>query len=84
MERAKLIVMVTLALVSIVIVLQNTEEVETTILFWSVTMPRALLLFGTSLVGFALGVLVSFFSGGRRPGVGNGGPKARPKDLSRT
>lgn len=80
MERAKLILMVALALVSIVIVLQNTEEVETTILFWSITMPRALLLFGTSLIGFALGVLVSFFSGGKGTRAENSRPKSQTKN----
>ena len=60
MQRIKLIVIVALILVGVVIVLQNTEQVETRILFVTITMPRAVLLFGTTLIGFALGVLVSF------------------------
>lgn len=61
MERAKLIGLVLLALLGMVIVLQNTEPVETKILFWSITMPRAVLLFGTTMIGFALGTLTTFF-----------------------
>ena len=61
MERAKLIGLVVLALLGMVIVLQNTEPVETRILFWSITMPRAVLLFGTTMIGFALGTLATLF-----------------------
>ena len=42
------------ALLVLVVVLQNTEAVETKLLFMSVTMPRAAFLFVTLLVGFAL------------------------------
>ena len=61
MERFKLIATAILALLGVIIILQNTEPVETKILFLSITMPRAILLMGTTLIGFALGVLVSFF-----------------------
>lgn len=49
------------ALLVIIVVLQNTEQVETKLLFISVSMPRAALLFGTLVIGFALGAL----TGGR-------------------
>jgi len=61
MERFKLIATAILALLGVIIILQNTEPVETKLLFFSITMPRAILLMGTTLIGFALGVLVSFF-----------------------
>ncbi|KPJ97696.1 MAG: hypothetical protein AMJ60_10535 [Desulfobacterales bacterium SG8_35] len=61
MERFKLIATAILALLGVIIILQNTEPVETKLLFLSITMPRAILLMGTTLIGFALGVLVSFF-----------------------
>lgn len=61
MERFKMISTAILALLGVIIILQNTEPVETKILFLSITMPRAILLIGTTLIGFALGVLVSFF-----------------------
>ena len=61
MERIKLVAIAVLALLGVIIILQNTEQVETKLLFWSITMPRAILLMGTTLIGFALGVLVSLF-----------------------
>jgi putative membrane protein len=65
MERTKAITLVILALFGMIIVLQNTETVETRLLFWSISMPRAVLLLGTSLIGFATGIIVSFFWAGR-------------------
>lgn len=59
MQKAKLISAAILGVLVLIVVLQNTEAVETQLLFTTVTMPRAALLFGTLLVGFALGVLVS-------------------------
>lgn len=61
MQRFKLITAAILALLGVIIILQNTEPVETKLLFFSITMPRAILLMGTTLIGFALGVLVSLF-----------------------
>lgn len=61
MQRLKLIAIAILTLLGVIIILQNTEPVETKLLFGSITMPRAILLMGTTLIGFALGVLVSFF-----------------------
>lgn len=60
MQHAKLIITLALSLLILIVVLQNTEPVVTKILFISITMPRAVLLFGTTMIGFALGVLVSF------------------------
>jgi len=50
-----------LTILGVIIILQNTDQVETKILFMSISMPRAILLMGTTLIGFALGILVSFF-----------------------
>ncbi|MBU0728459.1 MAG: LapA family protein [Proteobacteria bacterium] len=60
MQQVKLILILVLVSLGLIIVLQNTQPVETKILFASITMPRAVLLFGTTILGFALGVLVSF------------------------
>lgn len=57
--KVKMIVAATLALLVLIVVLQNTESVETKLLFTTITMPRAALLFGTLLIGFALGVLAA-------------------------
>ena len=61
MNRIKMISMAILTVLGVIIILQNTEQVETRILFLSISMPRAILLMGTTLIGFALGILVSFF-----------------------
>ena len=61
MERFKLVSIAVLVGLGIIIILQNTQPVETKILFMTITMPRAILLMVTTLIGFALGVLVSFF-----------------------
>lgn len=47
------------AILLLVIVLQNTEAVETKILFITVTVPRAALLFGTTVVGYVLGIFTA-------------------------
>ena len=57
MDKVKIVLVAVVALLVLIVVLQNTESVETTLLFVKVTMPRAALLFGTLLVGFALGAL---------------------------
>ena len=57
--KVKLIVFLVLVVLAIVVVLQNTEAVETRLLFATITMPRALLLFTTTIIGFAAGVLVA-------------------------
>ena len=61
MNRFKMISIAILTIVGVIIILQNTKQVETKLLFLSITMPRAILLMGTTLIGFALGILVSFF-----------------------
>lgn len=59
MKKLRLIAASVLAVLMVVVVLQNTEAVETHVLFATVTMPRAVLLLTTALVGFALGILTS-------------------------
>jgi len=59
MSRAKIIVMAALVVLVIVIVLQNTQAVETKLLFVTISMPRAVLLLVTLLAGFALGLVAS-------------------------
>ena len=71
MAYFKLIASLILAGLGIVIVLQNTESVETKLLFITVTMPRAVLLFTTTMVGFALGVLVALILSGKRKQAGS-------------
>jgi uncharacterized integral membrane protein len=58
-KRPRVILGVVVAVLAIIVVLQNTEDVSTRILFFSVAMPRAVLLFVTLLVGFILGMVVA-------------------------
>ena len=59
MSRWKLIAIVIIAVAAIIVVAQNTQVVETRLLFMTVTMPRAILLLITLLVGFVLGMLAA-------------------------
>jgi len=54
----KNIVLAVLASLALIVVLQNTETVETRILWMSFRMPRALLLLVAVLVGVIVGLLV--------------------------
>ena len=49
-----------LLLCAVIIAFQNRESVETTLLFATVEMPRAALLFVTLAIGFAGGVLTTW------------------------
>ena len=57
MSRIKLVIASMLVLMVAVVVLQNTEPVDTSILFFTFTLPRAFLLFATFVVGFVTGAL---------------------------
>lgn len=59
MSKLKLSILLVLAVLAIVLVLQNTQAVETKLLFVTVIMPLAALLGLTILIGFAGGVLVA-------------------------
>jgi uncharacterized integral membrane protein len=59
MQKVKMILGAVLAVLVIIVVLQNTEEVETDLLFFTIKMPRAALLAGTAVIGFALGVITA-------------------------
>jgi len=59
MSKARVLIAAAVGLLVVIVVLQNTEAVETRVLFTSITMPRAALLFGTLVIGFALGVLTA-------------------------
>ena len=58
-RKTKLIIAGVLSVLMIVVILQNTEAVETKLLFVSISMPRALLLLITLLIGFVCGILLA-------------------------
>jgi uncharacterized integral membrane protein len=59
MKKIKLIAIIVISVLAFIIFLQNTESVETKILFMKVAMPRAILLISTFLVGFVAGTITT-------------------------
>lgn len=59
LNKLKVVFIAAITLLVLVVVLQNTQAVETHLLFLTLTMPNAALLFGTLIIGFALGVLTA-------------------------
>ena len=55
----KLAAIALIAMVAVIVVFQNTQAVETKLLFLTITLPNAALLFGTLISGFAIGVLTA-------------------------
>jgi uncharacterized integral membrane protein len=66
MARAKLTAAFVLVIVGLIVVLQNTQPVETKFLFMAVTMPIAALLAITLLIGIAVGMLVALGLSGKK------------------
>lgn len=59
----KLILIVILASLTVAFLIQNVAPVEVSLLFWNISMSRALLIFFTLAIGFLLGWFVqSYFS----------------------
>ena len=63
MKKAKTIVIIVVAILLIIVFLQNTQSVEPKILFMTLIMPRVLLLAITLLVGFVIGLVVASHMG---------------------
>jgi uncharacterized integral membrane protein len=59
MNKIKVVALALIALLGLIVILQNTQAVETHLLFLTLTMPNAALLFGTLIIGFAIGVLTA-------------------------
>jgi uncharacterized integral membrane protein len=59
MNKVKVVAIVVIALVAVVVALQNTQAVDTRLLFLTLTMPNAALLFGALVIGFVIGVLTA-------------------------
>lgn len=59
MKKARTIIAAILTILVIIVILQNMQMVKTEFLFATVTMPRAVLLIITLLIGFGAGVVTS-------------------------
>ncbi len=57
MDKIKIGTAAVVAIVLVIVILQNTQQVETKLLFVTITMPSAVLLFTMLAVGFVLGIL---------------------------
>ncbi|MDD4071906.1 MAG: LapA family protein [Desulfobacterales bacterium] len=60
LTKIKLTGGIVFTLLTIIIVLQNTAAIETRLLFFTVTMPRAVLLLLTFASGVIVGLLIAF------------------------
>jgi uncharacterized integral membrane protein len=69
MRNLKLIVASVLAILVAILVVQNTEPVETHLLFATVAMPRAVLIFISAAAGFTLGVLLTMSLKSKRKNI---------------
>lgn len=69
MNKFKVVAISIIALFGVIVVSQNTQAVETKLLFLTLTLPNAVLLFGTLVIGFAIGVLAAglIVSNAKRP-----------------
>ncbi|MBU3946596.1 MAG: LapA family protein [Proteobacteria bacterium] len=59
MLKVRLYTALTLIVIVLIVVLQNTEPVETKLLFATITMSRAALIAITLLIGIAAGILIA-------------------------
>lgn len=59
MQKAKIISVVVLAVLVLIIALQNTAPVKTQLVIFPVDIPVALLIFGSLVIGFVVGILVT-------------------------
>ncbi|MDO9542867.1 MAG: LapA family protein [Kiritimatiellia bacterium] len=66
MKRIQLIGALTAILLIVIIILQNMQSVETRILFITITMPNAVLVGFTLLIGVASGILIALTLSGKR------------------
>ena len=65
MKRMKLISALTGILLVVIVILQNTQPVETRVLFLTMTMPNAVLIGLTLLIGVAAGMLITLTLSGK-------------------
>jgi len=66
MKRMKLIGALTAILLIVIVILQNTQPVAIRILFLTMTMPNAVLIGLSLLIGIAAGILIALTMSGKR------------------
>jgi uncharacterized integral membrane protein len=83
MDKAKLIIAALVAAVLIILILQNSEDVEIRILFATIIMPRAVLIVITALSGFVIGVLTAMLYSRTDRSKSSGNPAGPATDAQR-
>src|SRR6476619_2008799 len=85
MNKLKVVVIAVIAVVAMIVVFQNTQAVETKLLFLTLTLPNAALLFATLIIGFAIGVLTAghIVSNAKRPLSQQALPNSEPMTVQR-
>ena len=85
MNKLKFVAIAVVALFAVIVVLQNTQAVETKLLFLTLTLPNAALLFGTLIIGFAIGVFTAGYivSSAKRPLIQQAPPNSEPMTTQR-
>jgi len=56
MTRTKTILLIITTIILLIIIIQNSESIQTDILFITIIMPRVVLLLVTLLIGFVAGI----------------------------
>lgn len=69
MEKLRLIGALIGVVLLIIVILQNTEDVDTRILFVTISMPRALLIFISALIGAAVGMVAGSILSKKKPEI---------------
>jgi putative membrane protein len=85
MNKFKFVAIGVIAMFAVIVVLQNTQDVETKLLFVTLTLPNAALLFATLIIGFAIGVLTAghIVSNAKRPLSPQALPNSEPMTAQR-
>ena len=61
MRKAKIVVILIVSLLSLIVFIQNRQAVDTKLLFVTTTMPLALLLILTFIMGSILGLIIASY-----------------------
>lgn len=69
MEKLRLIGALIGVVLLIIVILQNTEDVDTRILFVTISMPRALLIFISALIGAGVGMVAGTILSKKKPEI---------------
>jgi uncharacterized integral membrane protein len=59
MKKFKIVLLIIIITLAVVVSLQNKQEVETKILFTTITLPNVLLLLSTLTLGFFVGLITA-------------------------